>query len=1027
MVALFRTARAAAIGLALIAAGFAQEARAGDQVLRGPAPGWVASSREGAAAAPAAAGEGVQILLFDAQYRVGIGEQASYVRTRSAALTPQGLIAIGNVGLVWSPESQDVTVHHLKLVRDGEEIDVLASQEFDILRREQNLETATLDGRLTAVLQPSGLRIGDVLDFAYTVTSRDPVTGDRPAQSIDLNFPIPVAHQRIRASWPSERTVSVRAADDWTPLPVRRADGWSSIEVVREHAEPVLVPEDVPLRLAAVNLIEFSSFRDWAEVAAVLKPLYDSARRLEPGSPLHAEIERIRSLSDDPSVQAAAALRLVQDQVRYVALLMGEGALTPATADDTWRRRFGDCKGKTVLLLALLDGLGIEAEPAAVSLAGGDGLDRRLPSVGAFDHVLVRAVVDGRLHWLDGTRLGDRRLEDISVPPLHWALPLLASGAALEPLEVAPLARPASETIIAFDASAGQHAPARVSGTMIMRNEAAALFSGQLGLLAPAQRDPGLREMWSALISEVDIRETGLTYDEDANVLTLTMEGSAPLDWSSSGLVPPGATYFELSAAERPAGPFRDAPYAIAHPAFSRQLVTVRLPHGGEGYSVSGGRFERTELGHQLSRTVEIEGDTVTIEILQRSLVDEITAAEAAAARTAAAGRPTDRPRIVPPSNYRLTEADQAAFAETEPTTGDEWLDRAFALSRAGDRQGAVDAASKAVELAPESSSAWANRGVYRFWTGDREGAASDLEKAVDLDPSERIAMNGHALIANAEGRYEDAVIELSRALRQAPDDDFALGLRARAYIAMEQYDRALRDLEHLIEAHPGDREAPVLRIVALGLAGRETEAGAALDELLAAHPDDPDALLMAAEWQLAYGRAEDAFNLADRLISATPDAKPDLFLTRGEAAIRLGRLDVAADDFRRVRESLRDDAWALNNLCWRAAVAGVMLEQALHDCDAALALEPDSPSILDSKGRVLLQMGDAAGALELYEAALARAPALPASLYGRGLARLAVGDTEAGEADKAAALELFANAAEDFENYSPPGAEVQP
>src|SRR3989344_770359 len=142
MVALFRTARAAAIGLALIAAGFAQEARAGDQVLRGPAPGWVASSREGAAAAPAAAGEGVQILLFDAQYRVGIGEQASYVRTRSAALTPQGPIAIGNVGLVWSPDSQDVTVHHLKLVRDGEEIDVLASQEFDILRREQNLETA---------------------------------------------------------------------------------------------------------------------------------------------------------------------------------------------------------------------------------------------------------------------------------------------------------------------------------------------------------------------------------------------------------------------------------------------------------------------------------------------------------------------------------------------------------------------------------------------------------------------------------------------------------------------------------------------------------------------------------------------------------------------------------------------------------------------------------------------------------------------------------------------------------------------
>lgn len=1027
MVALYRTARAAVTGLVWVAMGLASEALAGDQVLRGPEPAWVVSSQEGGAAAPAAAGEGVQILLFDAQYRAGEGQQASYVRTRSAALTPQGLVALGSVGLVWSPDSQDVTVHHLNLLRDGQVIDVLASQDFDILRREQNLETATLDGRLTAVLQPSGLRVGDVLDFAYTITSRDPVLGDRPAQWMDLNFPIPVARQRVRASWPSDRTVAVRASDDWTRLPIRRADGFSTIEVVRENAQPVAVPEDVPQRLAAVNLIEFSSFRDWAEVATVLKPLYDRTRRLEPDSPLHDEIARIRSLSDDPAVQAAAALRLVQDQVRYVALLMGESALTPATADETWRRRFGDCKGKTVLLLALLDGLGIAAEPAAVSLSNGGGLDGRLPSVGVFDHVIVRAVVDGQVHWLDGTRIGDRRLADISVPPLHWALPLRATGAALERLEVAPLSRPDTETIIAFDASAGQHAPAQVSGSMILRHDEAALLAGQLGLLSPAQRDPGLRGMWSALINQLEIREVGSTYDEDANLLTLTMVGAAPLDWSSGGLVPPGSTYVSLSATERPAGPFRDAPYAIAHPAFSRQLVTVRLPQGGDGYSVAGGRFDRTELGHHTSRTVEIEGDTVTIEILQRSLVSEITAAEAAAARNASAARPLDRPRIVPPSNYRLTRADQAAFADSQPATGGEWLDRAYALSRAGDRQGALEAANRAVELAPDDSSAWANRGVYRFWTGDRAGAVADLEKAVDLDPSDRIAMNGHALIANAEGRHQDAVVELSRALRQAPTDDFALGLRARAYLAMEQYDRALRDLERLIEAHPGNREAPILRIVTLGLAGRETDAGAALDELLAAHPDDPDLLLMAAEWQLAYGRAEEAFNLADRLISMTPDAEPDLFLTRGEAAISLGRLDVAASDFQHVREIRQEDAWALNNLCWRAAVAGVMLEQALQDCDAALALEPDSPAILDSKARVLLQTGDAAAALEIYEAALARAPALPASLYGRGLARLALGDTAAGEADKAAALELHADAAEDFENYTPRTVGTQP
>jgi len=75
--------------------------------------------------------------------------------------------------------------------------------------------------------------------------------------------------------------------------------------------------------------------------------------------------------------------------VRYVLLAIDDGGYVPAPADTTWSRRFGDCKGKTVLLLALLRELGIDARPALVSVQGGDGLNERLPMVGAFDHVFV--------------------------------------------------------------------------------------------------------------------------------------------------------------------------------------------------------------------------------------------------------------------------------------------------------------------------------------------------------------------------------------------------------------------------------------------------------------------------------------------------------------------------------------------------------------------------------------------------------------------------------------------------------------
>lgn len=1013
----FRAACAAVFGLALTLSAFASPADAGERILRGPPPAWVLPPSEAAASTRAPTADGLRLLLLDTQFRAEANEQSFYMRTQTVAASPQGVVAMGNIGVTWSPASQDITVHHVTILRNGETIDVLGSQDFETLRREENLQLAMLDGRLTAVLQPAGLRVGDVLDVAYTLISRDTVPGERLARSIDLNLPLSVERQRVRASWPSAEPVTVRAANDWTPVPIRRSGGYSSFEILLENTQPILVPDDVPDRLRAVRLIELSAYRDWAEVAAAIKPLYDRARRLEPDSPLHAEVARIRGLSDDPAVQAAAALRLVQDDVRYVALLMGEGAMTPAGADETWSRRFGDCKGKTALLLALLDGLGIAAEPAAVSLGQGDVVGQRLPTIEGFDHVLVRAVVAGKVYWLDGTRMGDRRLEDITVPPLRWALPLVAQNGRLESLETAPLSVPQTETRIALDASAGQHAPAPVIASIIMRGDAAAALAGQLGLITPQQRDEGLRAMWANILADVTIEDAGSAYDLETNVLTLTVNGTMPLNWRSDGLIPPGSTYAPLSVDERPAGPFREAPYAVIHPTFTRQLVTVRLPNGGEGFRTAGGQFDRTELGHHVSRTVQLDGDTATIEVLLQSIAPEITAAEADAARVAGEARTADYPRIIAPAGYRLTEADQTALAAVAPTTEGQWLDRALMLSRAGDHAGALEAANHAVALAPESSRAWANRGVYRFWTGDRAGAAVDLEKAVELDPSERIAMNGNALIASAEDRHQDVVIEMTRALRQAPTDDFALGMRARAYLAQQQYDRALRDVDALLAAYPARTDMRFFRIAALDRADRQAEADAALAELLSQHPDERGVVVPVALYQLEKGRAQEAYDLLDGLIVDGESPDLDVLAQRAGAAIALGRLDEAAQDFQRVREARSDDADALNELCWTAALAGVMLDQAARDCDAALALTPDSPAILDSKARVLLQQGDAAAALEIYEAALAAAPKLPASLYGRGLARIALGQVAEGEADKAAALAINPDAADDFKN----------
>ena len=996
----------------------ATQAVAGDKVLRGAAPAWVVPAAEIGAPPTGAEAEGARFLLFDDQFRAEIDSEAIYFRYRAVALTPQALPLVGAVSVSWNPVSEDITVHQINISRDGQTIDVLADQTFETLRREQNLEQAMLDGRLTAVLQPSGLRVGDVLDVAYTLVSRDPIAAGHPEQAIDLNIPIPVDNVRYRASWPTSMPMRLRAADNWVPLEVKRQAGQSSVEVTRQALQPILVPDDVPGRLRSPRRIEVSAYRDWSDIAVNLKPLYDRTRQIEAESPLQAEIERIRALSEDPTVRAAAALRLVQDQVRYVALMMGEGALTPASADDTWRRRFGDCKGKTTLLLALLDGLGIEAEPAAVSIQNGDGMNERLPQIGAFDHVLVRALIGGKVYWLDGARTGDRALAAIAVPPYRWALPLTGPDARLEALSLAPRDIPDAETLIALDATAGLYSPALITGTSTVRGDSAAMLGGQIATVSAAQKDQSLRAIWEAQLPDLKISEVASVYDAEANLLTMTMTGTIPLTWRPEGLIPPASTYQPIRAQDRPDGPYKNAPYLVAHPAYSRQLTTLRLPANGEGFRVSGGEIDRTELGYLLRRRVNLTGDLLSVEITIRSLVQEITAAEAEQAMAEEKARPWNPPRIFS-TNYRPNDADRAAWTADAPTTSGGWLDRALALYQVRDYPGAVAAAGHAIDLTPTNSNAWANRGIYRFWAGDREGAATDLEKAVDIDPSERIAMNGNALLAMSEGRNDDAVIELSRALRQAPGDDFALRMRSQAYRMLDQYDRSLRDIDALIAGQPADPKLKLMRVSVLEQAGRHDEAETDMDALALAQREDGSILLNQAALKLERGKAQDASDILDRALPLMSANSQSVLMLRAKASLALNRIDQAAADFATIRA---DGAAAeeLNNLCWTAATAGVLLDQALKDCDAALALKPDTPSLLDSRGRVLLQRGELDAALAAYDEALSKAPELPASLYGRGLVRIAKGQVEEGEADKAAATALAPNVAESFTNYRP-------
>ncbi|MEH3106181.1 MAG: transglutaminase [Sphingomonas fennica] len=456
---------------------------------------------------------------------------------------------------------------------------MLKDVRFEVLRREDRLESAQLTGLLTAVLRVPDLRVGDELEVALTVSEADPTLGTQHAGLLAM-APAPApGRYRLGMSWPAGAGPALRASADMAGAMVERPDG---VDIRLDNPAFLSPPKDAPPRYGWRRVLQYSSFSDWPSISRHFAPLYAAAAVRAADSPIRREAARIAAAHDTPMARAAAALKLVQQNVRYIYVGLDGGNLQPATAEETWQRRFGDCKGKSALLLALLSELGIAAEPVLINAGGeDDGLDERLPSPQLFDHVLVRARIDGAAYWLDATLPPVVPPRADLVYPAGWVLPVTAGGAALERIAWAPAAVPDELHLFEIDARAGFDQPGRITTTAILRGVKALQQQVRFAAVTRAQMLEAFRRelagsTWQA-IDDVQWR-----YDEKAAASILTISGTGLTDWDRDGngarsLALPGGGFSPPDRHVRPAGqdgqlPFYNKPEYVCH------VTTVRLP-----------------------------------------------------------------------------------------------------------------------------------------------------------------------------------------------------------------------------------------------------------------------------------------------------------------------------------------------------------------------------------------------------------------------------------------------------------------
>lgn len=931
----------------------------------GPAPSWVVPQ---SFKLPVAQGTApLRLLLLDEQAEMARGVVARYNETAMLVQTAAGLAA-GNVALGWRPDFDTVTVHRLVVRRGDKTIDVLASgKKFAVIRRELNLENAVLDGRLTATLQIDGLEVGDVIDLAMTVVSRDPTLGNHVEAAFGQWSTADIDRSHVRAHWAKDVNLHLRSAGDLPPLKSVTDASGASIEFSRDRVEPLIFPRGAPGRFAIGRVVEASDFASWGEIASLMAPLYAKATLLDPGSDLTRQVDAIAAASPDPIKRASAALALVETKVRYLNVSMGDGGLVPRTAEETWKSRLGDCKAKTALLLAILRQLKVDAVPVLISTQHGDGLDQRLPLIALFDHVLVRATINGDSYWLDGTRPADTDIARLDVPNYRWGLALTGHGDRLAALIPSNHDKPDAAYALRIDARGGIYAPAPAEVVATFRGDTAMLFNQLLAAVPDSSRDAQLRDFFKQRYDLIEPAKVSASFDSTTGVETLAMAGTAHLKWDDGYLRIPGSGIAYAADFARTSGIDRDAPFAVIFPGFATDSATVLVPPGVSLWNGDVGHdIDQTLAGFHYRRSASLLNREAHMFKSEQAAVSEISAAAGRAAQARLRAINGEDVYLTIDDDYGASEADVKALEATEPMSASAFVDRGnIRLDRAQFADAIADF-TKAHDLDPKDAWALADRALAEADFNQFVEAAADAAAADKLDPGNPVAARARAEVASRRGDDKGAIRELTLSLQREPDNGYSLFGRARLNSRLANFAAAETDLNRLLSLHPDHLEARLARANLFRAQNLEARTVAEADAITALPVQSDFSIAATAQIYVAVGQDAKALALLDRAIAAKPSAL--LYMNRTSIRPRADRAARIADYESGLRLAPDDEGTV-----W--AHASFMLDDekftaAVTDATKLIAKDATEPQYRTLRGIAYARLGQVAAARADFDAA---------------------------------------------------------
>jgi transglutaminase-like putative cysteine protease len=369
--------------------------------------------------------DGYTYILTD--YQTNINEKINFYHYGRKIYTEAGLTNGSEISINYDPTYEKLTFHEIKILRGDQTLNRLDPAKFKIIQRESGKENHIFDGSLTAFLILEDTRAGDIIEYSFSIAGKNPIYHDKFFTYYYLQGSDPISKLNVKIICPKDKKLNFLGENTEVKPDVENSGQQIIYKLNLENIPGKLMDSEAPSWFDPYPIIWVSEYNSWKEIKEWALDLYKIPEVKSGG--LKDKIEQIKKQFEKSEERLREALKFVQNEIRYTGIEAGIGAYKPTLPSEVFEMRFGDCKGKSLLLCCMLKEMGIKAYPALLNTSYKGEIKKWLPIPTAFNHCVVFAELENERFWYDPTYSHQGgNYDKIYFPNYSCALPVKAEG-----------------------------------------------------------------------------------------------------------------------------------------------------------------------------------------------------------------------------------------------------------------------------------------------------------------------------------------------------------------------------------------------------------------------------------------------------------------------------------------------------------------------------------------------------------------------------------------------------------------------